>query len=576
MRTNTVLPFLMVFVLLALFAAGPAQATASAPRVPAQAGDFGSGISVCQGLQPVVLNNPTTITSCTRQGIQTALDQGGHIRFDCGSDPVTIPIDATLQFNPRVSTVLDGGGLVTLDGQGQVRLFFKDWHDPALGEISITLQNIRLINGKAPSGGDTGDHSGGAIAVGHPGTRLHIINATFENNSTREVTAEDNQGGAIFVHNSYETVLSGSVFRDNSAGSGGAFGGIATGLEVDNSLFVANHAVDNTQGGIVRGYGGAIALDGVSNGYNPNSSNQLRVCGSTFQENVAVRGGGAIDAVISDNLGTKAIYTRSTFIGNRADGVPGAGGGEMGQGGAIYHIEDDHAGGRGEDNLEISYSTFHGNQALRQGGALWLYILGHGEIVNTTIEGNSTSAPYNTVGQGGGAAINLGVIDITNTVFANNHAAYQGGALMAGGDDPDRVITLSNTIFYNNTLNEQDLPSETRWQGYHTNRPMADGGQNIQYPRYKPTYNNDVNNNITANPIYADPLLMPLVDNGGWNQTMALQTGSPAIDSGVPATCPGDDQRGYPRSGLCDIGPYELGAAPFEPSIYLWLPLVSR
>jgi hypothetical protein len=534
---------------------------------------FGSGLSICQGLKPVVLQNPTTITNCTRGGIQAALDKGGHIHFSCGSNPVTIPIDTTLQFNPRVDTVLDGGGLVTLDGLGQARIFNKDWHDPALGRITITIQNLRLINGKAPSGSSTGDISGGAISAGHPGTALQIINSTFENNSTRDTATEDNQGGAIFVHNAYQTTISGSVFSGNYAGSGGAFGGIATGLVVDNSLFISNQAVDTTPGGIVRGYGGAIALDGVSNDYNPNSSNQLRVCGSIFQENIAIRGGGAIDAVISDNLGTKAVYTRSTFIGNRADGVAG----EMGQGGAIYHIEDDHAGGRDEDNLEISYDTFHGNQALRQGGAVWLYILGHGEITNTTLEGNSTSAPFNTVGQGGAAAINLGIFDITNTVFANNHAAYQAGALHGGGDgDPDRVITLSNTIFFNNTLNEQDLPSETRWQGYHTNRPMADGGQNIQYPQYKPTYNNDVNNNITANPIYTDPFLLPLGSNGGWNQTMALQPGSPAVDAGNPATCPGDDQRGYPRDAACDIGAYELGSVPFEPTAYLWLPLIQK
>ena len=82
--------------------------------------------------------------------------------------------------------MIDGGGLVTLDGLGQVRILHKDWHDPALGPVTLTLQNIRLVNGKAPSGSSTGDHSGGALAAGYSATRVHIINATFENNSTRE------------------------------------------------------------------------------------------------------------------------------------------------------------------------------------------------------------------------------------------------------------------------------------------------------------------------------------------------------------------------------------------------------
>ncbi len=162
------------------------------------------------------------------------------------------------------------------------------------------------------------------------------------------------------------------------------------------------------------------------------------------------------------------------------------------------------------------------------------------------------------MGQGGGLVVTLGRIDITNVTFANNHASYQGGAMHGGGSgDPNRVITLTNTIFYNNTLNYgQTEPSETEWQGYHTNRPMTDGGQNIQYPRLKPIYNNDVNNNITANPIYADPLLGPLGDYGGPNETVPLLTGSPAIDAGA-ASCPPTDQRGEARDGPCDIGAYE-------------------
>ena len=267
-------------------------------RVPSASASpsFGSGLSFCAPpIQPVTLTNPTVVTTCIRSALQSALDQGGQITFDCGPDPVSIPIDITLQLNPAVDTVLDGGELVTLDGLGLNRILHKDWHDPSLGDITITLQNIRLVNGKAPSGGNTGDHSGGALAAGHPGTRVHIINSTFDNNITRDTTTPDNQGGAIFVHNAYETIISGSIFEGNLAGNGGAFGGIATGLVVFNSHFSGNQAVDSTSGGIVRGYGGAIHLDGVSNSYNPASNNRMHVCGSIFEDNTSIRGGGALE-----------------------------------------------------------------------------------------------------------------------------------------------------------------------------------------------------------------------------------------------------------------------------------------
>jgi hypothetical protein len=66
-----------------------------------------------------------------------------------------------------------------------------------------------------------------------------------------------------------------------------------------------------------------------------------------------------------------------------------------------------------------------------------------------------------------------------------------------------------------------------------------------------------------------DPMLGPLQNNGGLTQTMALLSGSPAIDAGNPAGCTDGsghllktDQRGMPRpdpedTGGCDIGSYE-------------------
>jgi predicted outer membrane repeat protein len=165
-------------------------------------------------------------------------------------------------------------------------------------------------------------------------------------------------------------------------------------------------------------------------------------------------------------------------------------------------------------------------------------------------------------------------VDIFNALFANNHASYQGGALFGGSDT---AVTLTNTIFYNNTLNAQTLPSETKWQGYHTNRTLIDGGNNIQYPRYKPDFpGNDVNNLITSAPIFADPLLLGLASNGGPTQTMALQAGSPAINYAVASKCPAFDQRGFVRQDSCDIGPFEYGGLTFTPSAWLYLPSIRK
>jgi hypothetical protein len=56
-----------------------------------------------------------------------------------------------------------------------------------------------------------------------------------------------------------------------------------------------------------------------------------------------------------------------------------------------------------------------------------------------------------------------------------------------------------------------------------------------------------------------NPNLGPLADNGGPTLTMALLSGSPAIDSGDPANAPATDQRGFVRifGGTIDIGAFE-------------------
>lgn len=560
------LPVSLRRLFLVAFLAGLALAGFSAVSAPAQAAAPGE---VCPApLQPVTLVNPTAITNCSNDvQLRAALSAGGHITFNCGPNPVIIRVSTPLVTSATQDIVLDGQNKVTLDGQGISRILVKPFtpgsHMDKTSGNDLTLQNIRLINGRAPAATtpQDGNARGGAVWVTSPGTRLHILNSTFENNRTTSLTDEDNQGGAIFAGNIYETVIVGSEFINNEAGNGGAFGAIASGLQVYNSRFANNKALDASAGGIVRGHGGALHLDGTFNDFNPLTSNKVEVCGCVFEDNSAVRGGGALKVTISDGANTKAIYRRSAFTNNRLVGTPPA----EGHGGAIYHIEDDHVNGGSEDNLEISETTFAGNFAQRQGGGVWVYLNGRGRIVNTTFHDNrAAAAKTSIVGQGGGLVISLGVIDIVNTTFASNFATFQGGAVFAGSG-PSTTVTLFNSLFYQNKLDPTHTnPATTEWQGYHTNRPLNNGGNNLQFPRTKtPDFNNDVNNLITSPAsaiLFLDPLLGPLANNGGFTLTRLPGAGSPAINAGNNATCPSADQRGLtrPQGAACDIGAVEV------------------
>lgn len=86
----------------------------------------------------------------------------------------------------------------------------------------------------------------------------------------------------------------------------------------------------------------------------------------------------------------------------------------------------------------------------------------------------------------------------------------------------------------------------------------------------------DLGHNISSDASFAftpsssfngyDPLIGPLADNGGPTRTMALLSGSPAIDAGDDAACPPTDQRGVPRpfGAHCDIGAFELNQPTFS------------
>ncbi|MEM7016354.1 MAG: choice-of-anchor Q domain-containing protein [Pseudomonadota bacterium] len=503
-----------------------------------------SGLSQAQGLpacptiplttsaSPIVVGDGSA-TSCHQVALQNALAAGGHITFNCGG-AATITLSSELSVT--ADTVLDGGGLITLDGARQTRLIHK--HEGA----NLTVQNMAFRNGLAPGpNGHFSNECGGAILARGQGTSLAVINSTFENNSVTSINTNDIAGGAIYAFGLFEAVIVNSTFTGNTASNGGAIGVLASGIRIFNSTFANNSALGQRASGPLRGHGGALNMDGVTNSQNPDSNKILHICGSTFNGNIAENQGGATNSVFSDNRGSRTIVEQSTFINNRTTNT------ESGQGGAIFHMEDERSGGVNEDNFDILNSTFSSNSTYRQGGAVWTLIEGRIRIENSTFEGNRVEDQ--ALGMGGGIAINLGQVNITNSTFANNYAWFHGAGIQAAGDP---TITLTNSLFLNNS-------SERIWAVYHMNRPAdVDGGGNLQFPNVR--FNQDgMPDDIPVTPtaIIADPQLNMLADNGGPTLTMALSANSPARDAGNVGACPVIDQRGMPRSN-CDIGAFEL------------------
>ncbi|MET8041471.1 hypothetical protein ABZU25_11440 [Micromonospora sp. NPDC005215] len=261
-----------------------------------------------------------TPASCTSAAVVKAVAAGGVITFNCGPAPVTIKMTATAKVRnangPKV--VLDGGGTVTLSGQGQRRILYLNTCDQAQGFTTshcqnqdhpqLTVQNLTFADGnstgeKAEGGG------GGAIFV--RGGRFKVVNSRFVRNRC-DRTGPDLGGAAIRVLSQFENkpvYVVGSTFggasgQGGSCSNGGALSSIGVSWVVLNSVLSHNEAIGSganpaksgTPGG---GSGGAIYCDG--------NEFTVRIAGTIIENNKANEGGGAVFFVSNNRTGTMKI-----------------------------------------------------------------------------------------------------------------------------------------------------------------------------------------------------------------------------------------------------------------------------
>lgn len=252
--------------------------------------------------------------------------------------------------------------------------------------------------------------------------------------------------------------------------------------------------------------GGAITTQGT-----------LSITKSTLVNNGASKYGGAIY-----NSGGNVTITDSTLSGNQ---VPtGNTSGTSGNGGAIYNASG---------TLTVVRSTVSGNIGSRGGGIFSISPTGPValSVTDSTFSGNSA-------GEGGAINVTLGgPVSIASSTIANNSASYMD----AGGGVTALVpVTIaSSVVAYNGT--GADCAGDITSGGYNLS---SDASCDFIQPTDRQA---------------TDPLLGPLLDNGGLTLTHQPLPGSALIDGG-PATCSSIDQRGIPRpNGLaCEIGSVEV------------------
>jgi hypothetical protein len=305
------------------------------------------------------------------------------------------------------------------------------------------------------------------------------------------------------------------------------------------------------------------------------SGDSIRVAAGTYTENLTIPlslniSGASASTTVIDGAGTGRVITVSTGTHvtlsgvtiTHGDSVSGAGILSLGTTLTLirtmvtrnkaHNFCNRHqtctSGGGGIANqatLTISNSTIAANNAwtgcIQPCGA---YAFGVGifnggtlKIINSTISANEVSAYIR--GSGGGIS-NSGTLTISNSTISGNGATTGGGGISG-------TATLRNSIVANNTGG--NCSGAMTSNGFNLS---SDGSCNFSGP-------GDLNN--------TNPMLGPLQYNGGPTQTMALPSGSPAVDAGNPSGCTDGlghllktDQRGLPRPNTEDTGGCDMGA----------------
>lgn len=498
-----------------------------------------------------------TPESCTRNAVANRIAGGGTVTFNCGPDPVTIPITETLMFQDH-DVVLDGGNLVTLEGVSGVRMiYFRTWGFNASQKITIKNMTIR---GARVSG--QGENSNGAAILIHNqsaewDTELPIMlidNVQFIDNraTITNLTSgpSDYGGGAIFVGGGKLTVKN-SAFIDNEArgGAGAAIHGLVSNITVINTTFTNNRTTANPGAGLDpntvehMGHGGAIFVDNTA----PSGKGKIEIKQSTFENNRSINAGGAMHINLYHHRNTQLLVNGSRFIGNRVDD------GLSGWGGAISG-----GGTGGTVPFKILNSFFQGNSAggIGAGGAGGA--LGFAQPTITTIANSTFTENVAEVncpdtcfaGQGGAMFIaSSGRFTIYNSTIANNVAEFVSGAI--AGDSG----SIYNTIIAHNTaLNRgnggtvDNMQCEARLGGHH----------NLMFP--------NAPIKCAKNIILKNPLLGSLTGD-----VLPLSIDSPALNTGSNSICAAApvnkrDQEGTkrPQGSTCDLGAFELQGPPAE------------
>jgi hypothetical protein len=373
---------------------------------------------------------PGPVKACTSDtqlgaglNLAQALAAGGVIRFDC---PAGSTIHVTGSYTLKVSTLIDGGDAVTLDGRGSFGPMLRSSENIILRRLTLRGFARRPPAPPGPGAGVTsiGRITGSVLAASGDAELDHVTIETsdFPIEVKGNATVKD------------------STFVGNRGGLTLAVGGVA---HIESSRFTGNGHELSISAGWVRscsfnGQTGSAVRVSLASG-------PVEIRHSTFS---GIRGGSALTlSQRADRSGSQTITVRANIF---RDNDGGASAGAIALSDVVQEARD-----RGQSvsvinalsalppaAFVLSYNRFTGNRGGR-GGAIAADLAHTLGMVSTGDLFVSNSA----ADDGGAVAVSGGALRIGHALFKSNRAGGRGAALTVA---PDGSATISNTLVVSN------------------------------------------------------------------------------------------------------------------------------
>jgi hypothetical protein len=429
-----------------------------------------------------------------------------HRRSGGSDSPLTGDLD--LESAPRSVTYYTvesakGRSPATIDANGIDRIF------NSAGSSGLTLNRVVLRGGHArghPTQTDISPGNGGAIY----GATIKIHNSRLVKNTA------DGDGGAVYSRGGALEITKSRLKKNSAAGDGGA---LFMDGQADRTLaeVTRTRATHNRAGDA----GGMAAFTNEAG---------VMLSRSYVADNRATGVGGAIYSQQGNQESLDVGIDRSTITGNES----GASG-----------------GGLATTFTSVTNSTISSNRAASDGGGILARVTGSfpGSQPSLQVE-NSTIANNRASASGGGVSASSGFASarLVAATVVRNSAGQGGGLYQAAGD----TLALQNSIV---ALNRAATAVSGPDCFTATARFPSQGHNLIGDP-------SGCGGFTAAGDLIGGPLnLGKLADNGGPTKTVAVQSGSRAINAADPTALPPQvarvDQRDVRRDNRPDIGAYE-------------------